>query len=161
MKNIFILDINSILSNIIKKELETSKSYRVSCFNNQSDFLVALENKPDIILIDPDINKENDAFLNFYKGITSMLPNVSIILFSNLSNIKLGIELIRKGAVNYINKKDDSFLQEIKKTIGVIAKIDENNKELQYINQKLTSLKKKVFIYILTSIALLLFFFFL
>jgi len=161
MKNIFILDATPTLSSIIKEELELTSTCKVSCFNNQPDFLKALYQTPDIIIIDPEINTENSEFLLFFNKIRRSSPAAKIILFSNLSNLKLGLELIKKGAVNYINKKDKTYLQEIKKSINIISKIKENNQKIEDVNQKLTSLKKNITIYAMVTITLVCLFYFL
>lgn len=147
MKKIFILDTHKSLCNILKKTLETESNCHTSCFHSEDSLLNALNLSPDIILLDPNINTEAAHFLTFYNTIRKLSPKSNIILLSSMTNINLGVELLRNGVVNYIDKQDKNYLNEVKSSVNLILKIDDNQTKIELINNKLVSLKKKIVFY--------------
>lgn len=103
---IFIVEDDIWYSSMLEYQLSLDSDCQVTKFHTAKDFLQALHQKPDIVTLDyslPDMN--GDAVL---KEIREISPDTQVIMISGQDDIKVAIDLLKKGAYEYIVKDDDT-----------------------------------------------------
>jgi two-component system, NtrC family, response regulator AtoC len=124
--NIFIVEDNALYAQVLKKHL-ISENYLVKVFYNGRDCLAELDNqKPDVLTLDytlPDISGY-DAL----KGIQEKSPDTHIVIISAQESINTAIELMKKGAYDYITKASDTR-ERLSNVIKNIYKSDQLKRE--------------------------------
>lgn len=132
--NIFIVEDNEWYSEYLKYHLSLNPEHKITIFLNGSDCVKKLNTNPDIITLDinlPDINGEE-----VFKKIQSFNPDIPIIIISDQEELSTALNLLKKGAYEYIIKDDNT-----KDVLwNSIIKIQENKslkKEINYLKDEL------------------------
>ncbi len=103
-KNILILEDESVLANIYKKNLEEA-GFNVKCAVTVDEASKILdEYKPDLALLDHGIRGEDEAGLDFIPKIKKIFPEAKIIMLSNYSNHEIKEEAKQAGVDDYLIK---------------------------------------------------------
>lgn len=160
MKKIFLLEDSLIVSELLRFELEQEFDCKVVCFTDGNALLTSLREGPDLIIldyfIDNAINENGLAVMNSIKSINDKIP---LIIFSGQHNLKLAIQLIHAGAVDYIDKNEDSFLEDINNAVRNIFHYDEAKKQLNHAQEKISFDRKQIVTFGLLGLILLISFF--
>ena len=143
---LFIVEDNEMFAETVKLGLETTPNTEVKVFYTGEDMLSYLDAKgktPDVVILDFFLNstvpeaKNGDeiliAFRKYYKSKGQIAP--SVIMLTASKDINSAVTLLKKGAKDYIIK-DDSFFNNLTKSIATIF-------ELQTIKEEAKSHKKK------------------
>ncbi len=132
--NIFIVEDNEWYSEYLKYHLSLNPEHKINTFLNGSDCVKNLNTNPDIITLDinlPDIKGEE-----VFKKIQSFNPDIPIIIISDQEELSTALNLLKKGAYEYIIKDDNT-----KDVLwNSIIKIQENKslkKEINYLKDEL------------------------
>ncbi len=156
MKKIFLLEDSLIVTELLKFELENEFNCKVICFNDGSSLLAQIALKPDLIILDYFIDNtqyENGLdIMNRVKAVNDKLP---LIVFSGQHNIKLAIQLIHAGAVDYIDKNEDSFLEDINNAVRNVFHYSEAKKQLNQAQEKISLDRKQILAFGLLGLVLL------
>ena len=92
------------------------------------------KNKPDIIILDHFIDNEyKESGLTVLKKIKSIDKNIPVIIFTGQHDLKLAVEFIHAGAVDYIDKNEENFLEDINTAIRNIFKYEDTVTKLTKI----------------------------
>lgn len=103
---IFVVEDDVWYGSMLEYHLSLNPDYQVKKFTNAKDFLDALHQKPDIVTLDyslPDMN--GDEVL---KEINERSPETKTVVISGQENIKIALDLLKKGAYDYIVKDEDA-----------------------------------------------------
>lgn len=103
---ISIVEDNEWYADLLEYHLQLNPDYSVSKYFTGEDLLKNLHKKPDVITLDyslPDIKCES-----LMKKVRDELPNVPIIIISGQEDINTAINLLKKGAYDYIVKDEDT-----------------------------------------------------
>lgn len=112
VKNIFIVDDDKLLTDMLKDYLISKNVYQVSVFQTGEDCLNHLVEKPDIIILDYYLNNINKAAANgmeILEKIKEILPEVYIIVLSSQDRYSIARQTIQKGAEQYLVKDKNAF----------------------------------------------------
>jgi len=135
--NIFIVEDNEWYSEYLKYHLSLNPEHKITTFLNGSDCIKKLNTNPDIITLDinlPDIKGEE-----VFKKIQSFNPDIPIIIISDQEELSTALNLLKKGAYEYIIKDDNT-----KDVLwNSIIKIQENKSLKKEINHLKDELEKK------------------
>ncbi len=104
--SIFIVEDNAVYGASLCHFLSLNPDYTVQLFPNATSFLKSIHEKPDIVTLDyslPDATGEQ--LLNEIK---SYNPEIKVIIISAQDEIKVAIELLKKGADDYIGKDTET-----------------------------------------------------
>lgn len=104
-KLIFIVDDEDSILKMLTHWCKTQWSYNVRTFTNGNDALAALNENPDLILLDimlPDING-NDVL----RAVKLKYPRLPVIMLSAQGSVEVALESIRLGAFDYFPKPID------------------------------------------------------
>ncbi len=121
LKRIFVIEDDEWYGEYLKYQLSTNLNYEIHLFRRGIECLNNINLNPDVITIDvnlPGISGE-ELFLKLKKA----FPEIPVIIISGQTEIQLALDLIRKGAYDYIYKDNNT--------------IDFLTKSLNRINEKL------------------------
>lgn len=127
MKTIYILEDSKIVAELLKFDLQEDFNCKVRCFENSvdlfDDILLNKAKKPDLIILDHFIdNQLNENGLNILKKIKRYDGDIPVIMFSGQHSLQLAVELIHAGAADYIDKNEDSFLEDMNNSVRSLFK---------------------------------------
>ncbi|MCE3282153.1 MAG: putative two component, sigma54 specific, transcriptional regulator [Chitinophagaceae bacterium] len=131
---IFIVEDDVWYSSMLEYHLSLNPDNQVTKFHTGQSFLDALHQRPDIVTLDyslPDIN--GDAIL---KEITERSPDSKTVIISGQENIKIAIDLLKKGAYEYIVKDEDAkdriwnTLQHLRENLELKKELEELKEEV-------------------------------
>jgi two-component system, OmpR family, response regulator len=117
-KLIFIVDDDPVVTKMIVKRF-TSDNYRLEAFDYGEDCLIALDKKPDLIILDYYFIKSDKKVMNgmeVFDKIKETNPNVPVIMLSGQERGELVLELARKGIDDYVIK-DNNLIDNLKASI--------------------------------------------
>src|SRR4051794_29564146 len=104
--SIYIVEDDAVYSKVLAHFLSLNPDYRIKKFDSAKEFLKAVHEKPDIVTLDYTLpDSTGDKILSQIKEIS---PETKVIVISGQGDIKVAIDLFRKGAHDYIVKDDDS-----------------------------------------------------
>jgi two-component system, NtrC family, response regulator AtoC len=130
---IFIVEDDIWYSSMLEYHLSLNPDYLVSKFNTAQAFLDALHEKPDVVTLDyslPDMN--GDAVL---KEIRELSPETKTVIVSGQEDVKIAIDLLKKGAYEYIVKDEDTR-ERIWNTLQHLRENHELKKELEELKEE-------------------------
>ena len=119
---IFVVEDNSIYSNLVVSYLKTSKFTNVEHFSTGEEALANMHKNPDIVI--------QDYLLDGITGIEVLIkakkihPHVEFIFLSGNDNIDIAINSMKYGANNYI-VKDQQALPKLVEKIHMLLKTSE------------------------------------
>ncbi len=151
-KLIFIVEDNEMFAETVKLGLENTPNTTVIAFYTGEDMLSHLnsgKDDPDIVILDFFLNSTvTDAkdggeilteFRKFYKSKRQTAP--SVIMLTASKDINSAVSLLKKGAKDYIIK-DDSFFNNLSKSIGTIFELQKIKDESKMYKNKAEKYKK-------------------
>jgi len=104
--SIYIVEDDAVYSKVLAHFLSLNPDYKIKKFDSAREFLKAVHEKPDIVTLDYTLpDSTGDKILSQIKEIS---PETKVIVISGQGDIKIAIDLFRKGAHDYIVKDDDS-----------------------------------------------------
>lgn len=133
----FIVDDDLFTANLFKKII-SQKGYKdVTIFPSGVEALNELHHQPKVILL--DIQMEILNGFEVLKKIKRVLPDVYIIMVSGQDDMKMALDTLRYGALDYVIKNENAE-QEILKALTKIEAIEESlRKKRPSLLRKLTS----------------------
>ena len=146
MKKIFLLEDSKIVTELLKFDLTRELNCEVIEFQNGNDLIANIDSAPDIIILDHFIENEfNENGLSVLKRIKIADKSIPVIIFSGQHNLHLAVELIHAGAIDYIDKNKESFLEDINYAVRNIFKYEDTVLQLSKVEKRITSDKKQIF----------------
>jgi DNA-binding NtrC family response regulator len=136
---VFVVDDDVFYLNILEQYLRNLGLSNIRTFDNGSDCLDHIQEKPDVIFL--DYHMENLSGYDVLKKIKRYNTNIFIVMISAQEEIKPAIDTLKHGAFDYIQKGNDE-LDKLKDVLGRIVEV----KDLMERNKP--SLIKKIFKYI-------------
>jgi DNA-binding NtrC family response regulator len=104
--SIYIVEDDAVYSKVLAHFLSLNPDFRIKKFDSAKEFLRTVHEKPDIVTLDytlPDTT--GDKILAQVKEIS---PETKVIIISGQSDIRIAVDLFRKGAHDYIVKDEDT-----------------------------------------------------
>ena len=110
---IFIVDDEPLLTEMLSDYLhDNNNKYDIQSFPTGESCLMALDNKPDIIILDYHLNsRELDAAngIDILKEIKDQDSALPVIMMSSQKSYGTAAKTIQYGAVHYVVKGEDAF----------------------------------------------------
>jgi len=125
-KTIFVVEDSQILSEIIALQFKRNFNCNVIIFKNADNIFFNINKYlPDLIVIDYSFN---DSKLNFHNGLDVIVElrkdsSIPVIVLSGQRNMSKAIEIVQKGANDYISKDDDDFMNSLLESIKEVLNI--------------------------------------
>jgi two-component system response regulator AtoC len=133
--SIFVVDDDKIYGAKLAHYLSLNPDHQVKKFYSAAELMPCLYEKPDIITLDysmPDIN--GDHLLTQIKELS---PETHVIIISGQEDIKVAIDLFKKGLHDYIVKDDDTeqrlwmAVQNLKETLLLKQRVEDLKQEVE------------------------------
>jgi len=133
--SIFIVEDDAVYSAVLSHFLSLNPDFHVKKFTSAKQILSAIHEKPDIVTLDyslPDMT--GDILLEKVKDAS---PETKVIIISGQEDIKVAVELFKKGANDYIVKDSDTqerlwmSIQNLKENISLKKEIATLQEEVQ------------------------------
>ncbi len=131
---IFIAEDDKWYSQILQYHLSLNMDYEVSVYGTGGDLLSALDKQPDIVTIDyslPDMNGEE-----LLGRILQENPNIPVIAISGQEDVSTAINLLKKGAYDYIVKNEETKERLWNTILNIKDHLD--------VKEEVVQLKKKI-----------------
>ncbi len=109
---IFLVDDDFIFLEMLKETLVDNPKYSIVTFQSGEECINHLHFKPDIIVLDYNLNSENPNAKNglqILQEISRQLPETRVIILSGQEDGDLVYQFIRENATDYVVKDEDAF----------------------------------------------------
>lgn len=138
MKNtsfkIFILDDDVWYSELLAYHLSLNPDYELKKFHSAKDCLASLHEKPNVVTLDYSLpDKNGDEVLSKIK---EQSPDTQVIVISGQEDVATAVDLLKKGAYDYIVKDDDTperlwnTIIKIRENLSLREEIDQLREEI-------------------------------
>lgn len=150
-KTIFVVEDSTILSEIIAMQLKRKFNCNVFTFEDGDDLRnQTKKRKPDLIVLDYNFGTN---ILLYSNGLAVLREfrrtfKIPVIVFSGQRDKEKALEIINAGAIDYISKDDDDFMENLLTSIEDVFKVQSSKAIIQRIKSKL----KSIFIYLILLI---------
>ncbi len=133
--HIFVVDDDAMYSSVLAHFLSLNPDYSIKKFNVAKDLLACLYEKPDIVTLDykmPDTTGEH-----LLQQIKEQSPGTKVIIISGQEDIKVAINLFKKGAYDYIVKDHDTqqrlwlCVQHLRETLSLEKEVEILKQEVE------------------------------
>ena len=111
-KKIFVVDDDEMLSMALEDFLERKTNHEIHLFNTGEDCLEHLEEQPDIIILDYNLNSvKKDAAngLVILEAIKKKNEDVKIVMLSSQEATWIILQTVKMGAAEYVVKDENAF----------------------------------------------------
>ncbi|MGL2992584.1 response regulator [Flavobacterium sp. TSSA_36] len=129
----FVVDDDIFCSNMFEQYLSQLNHTDISCFSNGNDCLNNLDQNPDIIFL--DYNMDDLTGFEVLKKIKRTNPNIYVVMVSGQESLKTVGDTLKYGAFDYI-AKDATVCHKMKEVIDQIIQV---KSELRKANPSLFS----------------------
>ena len=103
---IFIVEDDLWYSSMLDYYLSLNPDYVIQKFDTAKSFLAKLHEKPDVVTLDYSLpDQTGDQLL---KQIKEISPDTKVIIISGQEDVKIALDLLKKGAHDYIVKDEDT-----------------------------------------------------
>jgi len=106
---IFVVDDDPVVTSLVTNRFE-AVGYTVRAFAYAEDCIAALDEMPDLIILDYYFLKEGAVPMNgmeAYNEITRLAPGIPVIMLSAQEKGEVVLEFARKGIADYVIKDTD------------------------------------------------------
>lgn len=155
MKKIFLVEDDSLFAMTVEKGLSKDSDFEVTKFRTGEELFKFLDKEketPDIIVLDYNLNSvEKEAMtggevLGVLKTkYKKRIDNAPIIILSGLTEVKAAVDLLKKGAKDFI-LKDNVFLENLKKSLNNIIELRQLRAEMGLYKNETNALKKRLWL---------------
>lgn len=133
---VFIVEDDPLYRALIKHRINSIGIYNILLFSSGESCLKMLYEKPDILLIDYEL--ENMSGIDLLKIIKIEIPESKVIFISSTNNSKIISQAINNGAIDYIEKNFNA----LGKLEILIMKLIQSNISNQKYNQEVSYWEK-------------------
>ncbi len=131
---IFIIEDDTWYAELLEYNLALNPEYEIEKYTSGAEALKNLYKKPSVITLDYGLGDMNGE--EVLKKIKEVYPELPVIIISAQEDIGIAVELLRKGAYDYIVKNEE--------TKNRLWKIITNIRDYQELQEKHETLKKEV-----------------
>jgi FixJ family two-component response regulator len=151
---VFIIDDDESVRSSLSLFLQLSE-YKVETFESSEEFL-AREYHMGTGCIILDVNMSGKSGLELQEVLISRNSRLPIIFITGYGNIRMGVETVKKGAINYLEKpfNEQELLQSVAEAVSLSHKMLTENEEFlkaQQLIQKLSPREYEILTYIMTG----------
>jgi DNA-binding NarL/FixJ family response regulator len=111
-KKIFVVDDDEMLSMALEDYLERRAHHDIHLFNTGEECLEHLDEHPDIIILDYNLNSVNKNAANgliILESIKKHNGNVKVVMLSSQDATWIILQTVKAGAADYVVKDENAF----------------------------------------------------
>lgn len=109
---VFVVEDDAFFMEILKSKLSNNEKYTLKGFESAESCLENLNQSPDIIVLDYNLNKENPKAINGLEALQTIkvkLPFTKVIMLSGQNSFEVAAKIIELGVFDYVIKDDQAF----------------------------------------------------
>jgi len=147
-KKIFLIDDNELFASTVSAGLQGKLDCSIQVFHTGEDMLEELDEKPDVIILDFQLDSQIKTAKDgmcILKDIMQLAPELNVIMLTTMEDMKNAVDLVKVGAVDYI-VKDDTFFDNLVKSVQKVFEIQGLKKELSSLHEKSKKQRKHTLI---------------
>lgn len=148
---IYIIEDSPFVQDLIEFSLTLELKCEVQKFTGVEAAMAAIKiNQPDIVILDYALDAncaQAPNGLAFFEALEALKLKIPTVVFSGQKSKALAVKLLKKGAVDYISKNDDNFLEILLKAVNrILNLLSLNQKVHEQQIQKIQFLRNACFI---------------
>ena len=122
---IFVVEDDNFFLEVVTDDLAENESYSVKGFSTAEACLENLHERPDLIVLDYYLDKEDPNAMNGQEALKKILainPEMRVIMLSGQDSLGLAGDIIDSGATDYVIKDMDAvkiLKKKITRVLGV------------------------------------------
>jgi DNA-binding NtrC family response regulator len=133
--SVYIVEDDIFYSSVLNHFLSLNPDYRIKQFSTAAEFLKCIHEKPDVVTLDYSLpDGTGDQILTQLKELS---PDTKVIMISAQQDVKVAIDLFKKGAHDYI-VKDVETQDRLWMAIQNLRETIELKKELTVLQQEVS-----------------------
>lgn len=148
-KRIFIVEDNQLVAELLGNELKSILDCEIEYFNSTQEILNNLLRCPDLIILDYYLEQEDsdeiELGLNILKKVKKINPNIPVMIFSGQQELKTAMRLFSNGAIEYIDKNDEHFLEDMVAGVRRIMDYNDSNESANEIKEVMRAEYTQIF----------------
>ncbi|WP_153798537.1 sigma-54-dependent transcriptional regulator [Foetidibacter luteolus] len=131
---IHVVEDDAFYGSLLAHHLSLNPDHLVKKFTSAKTFLAALHEKPDIVTLDYSLPDGTGDYL--LSQVKELSPESKVIFISGQNDIKIAIDLLRRGVHDYIVKDNDTkerlwiSIEHLRETIELKKELDTLKKEV-------------------------------
>lgn len=129
---VFVIEDDELYSKMVERKLREKTDYQLTIFSSVESILSELKlgNKPHLIVTDYYLGSKVRTALQLIDDVSQIDATIPIVVMTAQSDLKLAVDLLRKGAFDFIVKDSAAF----EKIISTVCKVAELMKLKEEIN---------------------------
>lgn len=136
---VFLVDDDKIFLKSLEIEFLECENYIIETFDTGESCLTNLANKPDIIVLDYQLDGIDKNAMNgiaILDKIKEFDPEIPVIMLSSQDKIEVAINCMHHKAIDYVVKSETAFMR-LQKIIPSIFKYKKIEKELNWYMERM------------------------
>lgn len=131
---VYIVEDDLVSGTMIKASIEKEFGYSVNWFKDGSNFIAALSEKPDIVILDYNLPDTNG--LELYRRLTESCPGTDCVVVSGQDDVNIVVQAYKAGIKNYIVKNQNTLvdlmndIRNISKNIQLRQEVEELREQI-------------------------------
>jgi FixJ family two-component response regulator len=151
---VFIIDDDESVRSSLSLYLQLSE-YNVETFESSEEFLARTDHKGAGCII-LDVNMAGKSGLELQEVLIDRNSHLPIIFITGYGSVRMGVDTVKKGAVNYLEKpfNEEELLQSVTEAVSLSHKMLTENEEFlksQHLIQRLSAREYEILTYIITG----------
>lgn len=136
--SVFLVDDDPMVLKMLSRYFTDKQAYKITTFSSGEACLAALEQKPDMVVLDYNLSSEEeisdqvDGIEVLFK-IKEQLPDTQVIMLSAQDEVQVAVDCLKRGSTNYIIK-DGNMQFSIHKALDTIVKSRELKGEIHELS---------------------------
>ncbi len=134
---VFFVDDEQMILKMLERHFSKDERLQLHTFSSGEACLKSLSINPDVIVLDFNLSDGLDGKidgLETLEKIKEQCPSAEIVMLSSQMEIKVAVDSLKKGAVDYV-VKDQAMQFSIEKSIESILKSKELKNEINQLSQ--------------------------
>ncbi|MEM6806702.1 MAG: ATP-binding protein [Bacteroidota bacterium] len=148
--SVFIVDDDPLIRKSLEIKLKQEDHYELSSFSSGEACLAALDENPDLILMDYNMGNEAMNGMEAMLKIKEVSPSTDVAILSAQDEIPVAIEILNRGAIQYLSKEHvldfgiERSVEEIFEKKKLRDEIERKNEEILRKNCELELAQKEI-----------------
>lgn len=134
---VFFVDDENMILKMLSRHFSNDDRLQLHTFNSGETCLNSIDLNPDVIILDYNLSDGNDGKmdgLEVLQKIKEQSPTAQVVMLSAQADIKVAVDSLKKGAVDYVIK-DQAMQFSVAKAIESILKSKELKNEIGQLSQ--------------------------
>lgn len=111
VRKVFLVDDDPSHNQMLKDHLSSKLNIEITTFTTGDDVLRNLDQNPNVIVLDYNLDGQSQNGLDILKKIKSSKPEAEVVMLSGQDKIQVAVETMKNGAFDYVIKNESAFVR--------------------------------------------------